>query len=145
MKQKITKRKNGSKRVQIECGGKTLTDQSYKNDADVNVLVARWKKTGILPEKGQKQYVDLTAAPQSLLEAHQIVQEAYELFQDLPATLRKAMGNDPANLEEFVNDPKNTEILVEHGLVKKGALSASEKPPKAISEADPTPTTGKDS
>lgn len=145
MKIKTTKRKNGSFRVQHDLGGKTLTDQSYKNDADVNVLVERWKKTGVLAEKSQKQFVDLTHLPSSFEEAHDLVQHAWSLFNDLPAVIRKKMGNDPANLEEFLNDPENQRILEDYGLKQKGALSATKKPSEASSEADPASTTGEGS
>lgn len=139
MKIIVTERKNGTRRVQHKLGGPIMTDQSYKKDADVNELVRRWKTTGIMPEKGQKQFLDLTQLPSSFEEAHDIVTQAWDAFNALPSVIRKKMGNDPANLQEFIDDPENAEILYNYGL-KERPLNTSKDDLDASSSSDSSPS-----
>lgn len=74
----------------------------------------------MLPQVNSKEprYIDNTEIP-SLEAAFNIVKEASEAFYDLPPDIRRLMDNDPQNLEEFVQNPKNARILEENGLIVK--------------------------
>lgn len=103
----------------IDCSHPKLTDQSYKGSSDINNIMKRYKKTGILPEtkKHLAKYVDNSNIP-SIEDAHNVIMEAKNLFMQLPAEVRKKMGNDPANMVDFVKDEKNKDYLVEKGLLE---------------------------
>lgn len=104
-----------------------ITDQSYTNACDINVIMAQYAKTGMLGHISVKTptYQDNTIIP-TLMDSFNIVNEAYDQFLQLPPTIRKLMDNNPANLEIFINNPENADILKKHGiLVEKTQVNNS--------------------
>lgn len=108
------------KRVALDLGKVSKTDQSYKKACDINIIVANAAKTGVLSHQKEKiaQYIDNTQIP-SLLDAQNLIRGAHESFMALPAKIRKMMNNDATKLVEFVNDPDHKEILIKHGILEK--------------------------
>lgn len=121
----VEQRENGTQRVQL-CFSKSKqnTDQSYKKSCDINLIMNQYQKTGLLPHIKDRvgQYMDVSNAP-DLIEAHEIVQEAKELFDDLPVEVRRLMDYDPSKLVNFVSDEKNYDLLVEHGIMQQKAVA----------------------
>lgn len=117
---KITNHHELRRDVSIDCSSPILTDQSYKNACDINVIMANYAKTGLLPhmQNSEPQYIDNTEIP-NLMEAFEITQRASELFYSLPADVRRLMDNDPAQLENFINNPENADILLKNGVLVK--------------------------
>lgn len=113
----ISKRKNGTRRVTLDCSEPLITDQSGKNAADINTIMEQYKKTGMLPQQTIRQpiYQDNSIIP-SLEEAFNIVNSAVEQFSELHPDVRKLMDNDPAKLELFINDEKNADILKKYNI-----------------------------
>ena len=123
MKKIITTRSNGTLRVQnCFAESKDLTDQSYKKSSDINNIMKQYQKTGLLlePNKAFAKYVDNTTAI-PLEDAHRLVNEAKELFYELPSQLRKQMDNDPMQLESFIQNPENRDQLLKYGLISPKA------------------------
>lgn len=120
MKKVITKRKNGTIRVQHECVGASKTDQSDKNYLDINNIMKKYAQTGLLPQFAEKvpQYIDQSLVP-SYMEAHEQIKAAQEMFMQLPAEVRKLMDNKPENMVSVLSDSKNKEFLIKHGVMKK--------------------------
>lgn len=116
MKQKIEKRENGSRRVSIDCGKISKTDQSYKKAVDINNIVAKFMKTGILPQKSVGVYGDFTSVP-SLEEAYEAINKAADQFYALPASVRKLMDNDPSKMEMWLSDEANYDEALKYGLI----------------------------
>lgn len=132
-------RENGSKKVAIEFDQPSLTDQSSKNLCDINVIVENYRKTGVLPNFREKlpQYIDMTQFG-SYMDTHELIMSAREMFMELPSKVRKAMHNNPANLEAFVKDPNNYDLLLEYGLIEpKGKDIPNTDPSKPEAEAKP--------
>ena len=117
---KITNHHELRRDVSIDCSSPILTDQSYAKACDINVIMANYAKTGLLPNFPEKQpiFIDNTTIP-NLMEAFNISNKAIEMFFDLPADVRKLMDNDPANLELFISNPENADILAKNGLIVK--------------------------
>lgn len=96
----------------------SLTQQHFKNECDINVIVRHSEKTGLLthvnpatPRWGDfGSSVDFHTAQNYLLEAQ-------SSFMSLPAEVRKAFDNDPAKLLDFLDDPKNESRARELGLL----------------------------
>lgn len=131
----FTLRENKTRRVQIDCSQGGLTDQSFKNDADINIIVERFNKTGILPSIERKSYfADVTEIP-TLEQAFDIVDKAREEFGKLPAEVRRKMGDNPANLENFINDEDNTEFLKKHGVLIEKTPDPTPEPTPALENA----------
>lgn len=132
MKKKITTRKNGTRRVQLDCSKPILTDQSMKNSTDINAMMRQYQKTGIPPQLKQKvgDYRDNVGMP-TLEEAHDQVEYAKNLFYELPAAIRRRMNNDPTKLPAFMQDTDNHELLVKHGLLEKTSVEGDVNPSQA--------------
>jgi len=118
--------------------GEGRTKQSFRDECDINIIMSRYLKTGIIDfvSKHSPQYLDLDG--QDFTEAMLIVAEAKSLFQDLPSAIRTEFENDPAKFLDFVHDPENLPRMEEMGLLKPGAKLGT-PPIPAASAAQPTP------
>lgn len=95
------------------------TDQSYKKSCDINNIVKQFSKTGILPNSTKiPQYGDFSEAP-TLEAAFDVAHAASKAFQSLPSDIRKLLGNDPSQLENFIANEDNKEICLKYGLTVK--------------------------
>lgn len=122
------------KRVQIFFNEPSLTVQEFKDETDINKIVARARLTGELPQNNRKpQYGDFTEVP-DYQTALNIIQEAEESFMSLPSKIRQRFGNDPGQLIDFMSNPQNEAEARALGLVdikpsKEGDTPLKSKPP----------------
>lgn len=102
------------------------TKQSERDASDINTIVAKARKTGVLgsglPAQRQAQYGDFRNAGDFMEQQNRVV-AFKEMFDALPAETRDMFKNNPANLLEFVNDPENREEAQELGLLPKDVLT----------------------
>lgn len=116
-------------RVQHDFSRGGRTRQEFKAECDVNVLMRRYQRTGVLPgDPSAMRYGDFTVLP-NFLEAMNTVARANEAFAALPAHVRKRFGNDPGEYVDFVSDPENIEEVRRLGLAK--AVDEAPEPPPA--------------
>lgn len=124
------------------------TKQSFKNECDINQIMARYQKTGVLDftAKHAPQYGDATGL--EFREGLDVLQRAREMFADLPAKLRAQFNNDPGEFLDFVHNPENVEEMRQMGLLMPepsqatplaasaaGSGSGAQKPPTGASVA----------
>lgn len=111
-------------RKPINLGGPSRTKQSFKNETDINLIMARYVKTGQLPAlvKQNPKYGDFSTVPdyQTALDT---VMRAEEAFAALPAKVRKACDNDPAVFLDRVTDP---EFVKTHEDALRGVVTIPE-------------------
>jgi len=101
-------RDEASRASGLKCDDKSLAQQQFKEDSDINVIVARFGISGIMPENfGMPASSDFTDAITNYHDAMNMVRMADEEFQSLPAYLRERFRNDPQNLMDFVENPAN--------------------------------------
>lgn len=95
------------------------TRQEFMDDCDVNVLMDRFEKTGMIPNgnPAAPRYLDVSDVP-DLRQSLQILSEAEDAFMSLPAKVRGTFDNDPLKFIEFAQDPKNLDELRSMGLAK---------------------------
>ena len=140
-------------RVKTMPEGKSRTNQSMSKDADINNIMKRYEKTGLIEHTNQYQgdYGDFTQAME-YHEALNFVRASQEMFMTLPAPIRAEFDNDAGRFLSFVNDPKNAEAMIEMGLATRrtdgqgeGASGGSpETPPETPSEDRPSTPPGED-
>lgn len=119
----------------VEDFGPSLTVQSQSEDADINVLMERYKITGRMPENPRvPQYVDLDGAPLDYATALAYVENANEGFMELPAKVRDRFANDPQRLLAFVSDDANREEAEKLGLLKPVEVVVKPEPVRVIVE-----------
>jgi len=84
----------------------TMTKQSFKAECDINNIMARYQKTGVVDHfnRHSAHYGDYDAI--TFTEAQYMVAEAQTMFNELPARAREHFNHSPAEFLEFVNDPE---------------------------------------
>lgn len=102
--------------------GETMTQKSDARDADINFIMKKYQKTGLVPVTQRvARSGDFTSAP-DFREACERINEANEAFRELPAKIRKQFGNDPAEFLDFVHNPENLEEMRRMGLAKPAPM-----------------------
>lgn len=112
-------------RLQIQFEGQGLTHQSFKDECDINTIMGRYLKTGVLPEnltQAQAQYLDVSDI--EFQSAAELVAGAKSLFAELPSAIRNRFDNDPAKLLAFTSDENNRREAAEMGLLGPEATAA---------------------
>lgn len=94
------------------------TKQSMRDECDINKILARYQKTGVVQHvaKHQGEYGFATSA--DFHESMEVVLKAQTMFDELPAKVRLKFHNSPAEFLEFVQDSKNLEEMRKLGLAK---------------------------
>lgn len=113
----------GRRRVQLDCSGSPeMTQQHFKDECDVNVMVRRFGREVWTPRPDAPvgRYGDFAEAP-DFLEAQLLLNRAAAQFNSLPAKVRRRFDNDPAKLLAFVGDKSNTDEARELGLLSEVA------------------------
>lgn len=127
---------------------KSLTKQSMKKETDVNFIVAKYQKTGMMQHREQHegQYGEFFAIDYH--EALNAVIAAQTMFSTLPSSMRNRFNNDPGEFIAFVENPDNLEEMNELGLTKplpgeprKDSNPAPSSPNPQGDAGSPTPTT----
>lgn len=118
--------------------GESMTQQNFKDECDVNNIMRKFEKTGMVSHVNSVQgtYADYTDMPQSYHEALEQVQSAHDMFMTIPAKIRAEFNNDPGEFLAFVEDPANADKLRDMGLAK-----AKPEPVPDPPKADPEPPT----
>lgn len=114
------------------------TKQSFAEETDINYILARYIKTGVIDHvKDHSGYADFPA-PMEYQEAMQLTIDAQLAFDELPAATRREFDNDPFKFLAFVEDPENVERMAELGLITP---LEDEPASGATAEAAETPPT----
>ncbi len=120
------------------------TKQCHKDECDINKIMARFEVTGTIShlEKYEGVYADFSDF--DFHEQTNKLTRGREIFDDLPAEIRREFSQNPAEFFQFVNDPANADELRKKlpALAKPGQqlnpkLAATE-PTEAV-EPDPAP------
>lgn len=122
-------------RVTVDFRLPSRAHQSFKNDCDINAIMAKYHKTGMLTHLNSKTplYEDVSNVT-DYSDAINTVLKAEQLFSELPATVRKAFGNDPAEFVSAFQDSERFEELEKLGLLEKTKLGEEVQAPHAPTE-----------
>lgn len=125
-------RARSTRRVQTPVGDISMTRQEMAADCDINAIMKRYEKTGMIDHvnRYQGRYEDVSNVG-DYQTALGIVADAQAAFQTLPAAIRDQFENDPATFLAFVEDPANRPAMREMGLLPrdKPATPPPETPP----------------
>jgi len=115
------------------------TKQSFKEECDINTIMARYQSTGEIPNLDVRapQYLDATGLDFQSMQNQ--VLEAQALFMELPSKLRTRFANDPGQFLEYVADPQNRAEMRELGLLNREVsppvVASPVEPAKGVGEA----------
>jgi len=97
----------------------SMAQQHFKDECDINQIMARYQRTGILTENpgslrplfGDFSNVsDFQSAQNAILDVH-------DSFMTLPSNIRARFNNDPGYLLEFLSKEENRDEAISIGLV----------------------------
>jgi len=94
------------------------TKSEFADDCDINKIMSRYRKTGILPDSSKAalaQYGNFDQIP-SFHEMQDKVLAAHELFSSLPAHVRKEFDNDPGLFIDSSQTAEGMALMVKLGL-----------------------------
>ncbi len=97
---------------------KTRTRQSEAKATDINEIMARYERTGVLPVSNRQAFFADVSKMGDYREAIEQVRMAEDAFMRVEAKVRERFGNDPAQFLDFVSDPGNRAEMVELGLIE---------------------------
>lgn len=127
---------------------RSLTNQADMDAADINKIMARYEKTGVLIDplgvERKPMYGDFTEI-KTYHETLSAVRRAETAFGKLSAKVRNRFDNDPQKLIDFLEDPENNREAVELGLKDKSFLPPVPplaEPPAAPPSAPAPPPAG---
>lgn len=110
--------------------------QHFRKEANINSIMAKYAKTGILVDPG----TPMRSAPQfgvfgqfDYLECQNKVAQAKQAFMCLPARLRARFSNNPAQLLDFINNESNRAEAIALGIIAETKKEKEEvEKPQAI-------------
>jgi len=124
-------------RVQSHPKGVSLTEQAHEGSTNINKIISRAKRTGMLPNRGNPGfYGDFTNAVDFHTAQNKII-HAKEQFLTLPAAIRKRFDNDPGELLNFLSDESNIDEAMELGIIPRPAPAQSEGPSEPSEPVEP--------
>ncbi|WNK14372.1 MAG: internal scaffolding protein [Microvirus sp.] len=113
----------------------SLTQQQFKDEADINTIAERFGLTGKMPEAVyQPTFGDFTGVTDFQTALHAI-QVADASFLAMPSAIRERFQNDSQAFVAFCSDERNAEEFKTLGLTKQ----APPVPPTLPSLPTPTP------
>ena len=114
-------RENGTRRVMYVPEGESLTEQAHAQASDINQIMLRYEKSGLLPQRTEApRFGDFTG----IFDYHtavEAVKRAQDAFMSLDPRVRARFENDPGKLLAFLDqigaDPALRKEAQELGLV----------------------------
>jgi len=104
-------------RVRQLSSGVSKTRQEFRESADVNVLVARYRRGTPFPAgRDVGAYIDARGGAEGLHAALNLVREAEDRFMALDARVRKACENSAEGLMALLGDESRVDESIELGL-----------------------------
>ncbi len=119
-----------------------MTKQSFRNETDVNFIVAKYDSTGVLTHLNEAagQFADVSMMT-DYQDALDVVRASEEAFFRMPAAARKVFRNSPAAFLDAAHDADKRELLVEAGLLPPVVVEEAIVEPPVV---DPPPEEGGD-
>lgn len=116
-------------RVTLACQTPSRTHQSFKDECDINRILAGYERTGVITHLNPNppRFADVADAT-SYHDAMNTLRSAEEAFMSLPARVRKHFSNDPAELLAALEDPSRVEELQELGILEVQPPATSAHP-----------------
>ena len=122
--------------------GPGKTEQAHQEQCDINFILKDYHRTGLIKHaaKHEGRYDDVSSV--DFQDAMFLVTQAQQMFESLPANIRKRFGNDPGSFLEFTQDPGNQDEMQKMGIIKgndgldinNAQVNSPVKPPKDDSQ-----------
>lgn len=114
------------RRVQTVPEGKSKTKQSDKDQADIHKIIAKFERTGLLPQRKATPLQGEMPQVDSFTEAMDVIITAQQTFESLPSDIRQKFENDPKEFLDFVGNPENEAEMIQLGLKEKPVVEETQ-------------------
>ncbi|UQT28874.1 internal scaffolding protein [Microvirus AZ-2020] len=114
-------RKAASLETGTSCPEPTLTQQQFRDECDINVILERFGVTGELPTNVRQPIMADFIEALDYQDALNAIRAANEAFMEMPAGIRARFENNPHNFVEFFSKEENREEGVKLGLIEPKA------------------------
>ena len=127
----IRSRYNAGTREGWKSSVPSMTQQQFKDEADINYIVSMYDSSGVMPtfhgdgQPAQPVFGDFASLPDNAQEMYNLMIEARNNFNSLPLDVRKRFNYDPASFLEFAENPENLDELVSMGLATKTVIKSN--------------------
>lgn len=119
--------KNGVKDLEVSGRVDTYAEiQSFADSVDINLILERFANGDVdAINRRTGQYLDLTGMPKDIFQVFQLVADATDYFEHLPADFKSMYGNSVSqflaavqngNVNIDFNNPKETYDINEEGI-----------------------------
>ena len=126
------------KRVSIDYTSQpSLTKSEFKDECDINNVVKRALRTGVLPGVDREALYGDFSQVENYAEAQIKIANAKSEFEQLPSGIKEKFDNDVTNLLDFVDDPENEAEAIKLGLLPEVEQIKEIEPQEPISESKP--------
>lgn len=115
---------------------KSRVDPTYAKDSQIHNMLLKFARGEISPR--QPFYADVSHFS-DFREMQDRVLTLRQEFDKLPSPVRNLCQNDPGNLLNVIQDPKNKDFLVEYGVFKQLKQEVPKETPVAGSGVQPQP------
>lgn len=110
----------------------SMTKQSMAKDLDVNNIIKRYNKTGVLPNAHKFEAIYGEFDSFDLRTAIEKVENAQKVFMEVPSEIRGKFNNDAGAFIDFATNAANLQQMRKWGLAPT---------PEPVKEPAPEPTT----
>lgn len=114
-----------------------MCQQQFADDCDINVIVKRFGLTGKVVVPPSMPMVGDFTEVKDFQSCMNLIRDAQQEFERMPADVRRRFANDPGALMAFLGDESNLEEAVKLGLVvapPEKTRGGGDMPPDAKSE-----------
>ncbi len=113
------------------------TKQCFKDECDINVIMDRAAQGGTITHLSKFEGIYADFSDFDFHEHTRKLTQGREVFDALPAEIRREFSQSPAEFFAYVNDPANKDDLATKlpGLAKPGTQLPAVSPPDADTEA----------
>lgn len=100
----------------------SLTDESFKDECDISLMIERFKVNKIPPKTVNISY-GYSPTVEDLQNAQYIMAETKSNFEALPSKIRDEFGNEVSNYLAYISDKANLRDCYERGLIDRSSVS----------------------
>lgn len=111
--------------------GVSLTQQHFAQECDINYILQQYGPSGVdplNPPTAMPQFGDFSSVT-DFMTANNILIDAQDHFDSLPASLRKRFDNDPLEMLKFLNDENNRQEAIDLGICNAPPDRVPDPPP----------------
>lgn len=136
--------------VKVYTGTETIVEQHHEENTNINKIINRYRRSGVLPENRQGTYMDVSNVPE-LHEAKLQMRNALKLYEELPkeitdnfddiedflSTMEQIENDNATNLENAENTgrpPHETEPVQNGGTNTPGTGEDKADPPGELTQ-----------